>query len=78
VQLQLVRKFLGRCALASGWDYLINLGSILTWSRCSEGGFDPWLGDKGIVNGKTSTIFYILTGYRPTPPLVSLKRWKEA
>jgi hypothetical protein len=23
--------------------------------RCSEGGFGLWLGDKGIVNGKTST-----------------------
>jgi hypothetical protein len=82
VQLQLVRKFLGRCALASGWDYLINLGSILAWcislswlldcyqdsllsrSRCSEGGFGLWLGDEGIVNGKTSTIFYILTEVR--------------
>jgi hypothetical protein len=31
VQLQLVHKFLGRCALASGWDYLINLGFILAW-----------------------------------------------
>jgi hypothetical protein len=31
VQLQLVHKFLGRCVLASGWDYLISLGSILAW-----------------------------------------------
>jgi hypothetical protein len=31
VQLQLVRKFLGRCVLASRWDYLIILGSILAW-----------------------------------------------
>ena len=31
VQLQLVHKFLERCALASGWDYLINLVSILSW-----------------------------------------------
>jgi hypothetical protein len=31
VQLQLVCKCLGRCALASGWDYLIILGSILSW-----------------------------------------------
>jgi hypothetical protein len=29
--------------------------------RCSEGGFGLWLGDKGIVNGKTSTSTYILT-----------------
>jgi hypothetical protein len=33
----------------------------LSRSRCSEGGFDLWLGDKGIVNGKTSTILHILT-----------------
>jgi hypothetical protein len=31
VQLQLVRKFLGRSALASRWDYLISLVSILAW-----------------------------------------------
>jgi hypothetical protein len=30
------------------------------------------LGDKGIVNGKTSTSTYILTGYGPTPPSFSL------
>ena len=29
------------------------------------------MGDKGIVNGKTSTIFHILTGYGPTPPSFS-------
>jgi hypothetical protein len=33
----------------------------LSRSRCSEGGFSLWLGDKGIVNGKTSTIHHILT-----------------
>jgi hypothetical protein len=37
-----------------------------------EGGFGLWLGDKGIVNGKTSTSTYILTGYGPTPPSFSL------
>jgi hypothetical protein len=31
VQWQFVRKSLGRCALASGWDYLINLVFILAW-----------------------------------------------
>jgi hypothetical protein len=31
VQLQLVRRFLGRCALASGWDHLFSLVSILAW-----------------------------------------------
>jgi hypothetical protein len=31
VQLHLVRKFLGRCALASGWDHLFSLVSILPW-----------------------------------------------
>jgi hypothetical protein len=36
--------------------------SSLSRSRCSEGGFGL-LGEKGIVNGKTSTIFYILTLY---------------
>jgi hypothetical protein len=40
----------------------------LSRSRCSEGGFGLWLGDKGIVNGKTSTILHILIGYGPTPP----------
>jgi hypothetical protein len=30
-QVQLVHNFLGRCALASGWDYLISLGFILAW-----------------------------------------------
>jgi hypothetical protein len=30
------------------------------------------LGDKGIVNGKTSTSTYILAGYGPTPPSFSL------
>jgi hypothetical protein len=30
------------------------------------------LGDKGIVNGKTSTSTYILIGYGPTPPSFSL------
>jgi hypothetical protein len=37
-----------------------------------EGGFGLWLGDKGIVNGKTSTSTYILIGYGPTPPSFSL------
>ena len=36
--------------------------------RCSKGGFGLWLGDNSIVNGKTSTILHILTGYGPTPP----------
>jgi hypothetical protein len=31
VQLQLVCKFMGRCALASGWDHLFSLVSILAW-----------------------------------------------
>jgi hypothetical protein len=31
VQLQPVHKFLGRCALASGWDHLFSLVSILAW-----------------------------------------------
>jgi hypothetical protein len=35
--------------------------SSLSRSRCLEGGFSLWLGGEGIVNGKTSTIFYILT-----------------
>ena len=30
------------------------------------------MGDKGIVNGKTSTSTYILIGYGPTPPSFSL------
>jgi hypothetical protein len=37
--------------------------SSLSRSRCSEGVFSLWLGDKGIFNGKTSTIFHILTQY---------------
>jgi hypothetical protein len=44
--------------------------SSLSRSRCSEGCFGLWLGDKGIVNGKTSTIFHILiviTEPRPLP-----------
>ena len=35
------------------------------------------MGDKGIVNGKTSTIFHILTGYGPTPPSFSLITGRE-
>jgi hypothetical protein len=35
----------------------------LSRSTCSDGGFGLWLGDKGIVNGKTSTILHILTLY---------------
>jgi hypothetical protein len=31
VQLDLVRKFLGRCALASVWDHLFSLVFILAW-----------------------------------------------
>ena len=30
------------------------------------------MSDKGIVNGKTSTSTYILTGYGPTPPSFSI------
>jgi hypothetical protein len=40
--------------------------------RCSKGGFCLWLGDNSIINGKTSKIFHILTGYGPTPPSFSL------
>jgi hypothetical protein len=30
-------------------------GILRSRLRCSEGGFGLWLGDEGIVNGKTST-----------------------
>jgi hypothetical protein len=40
-------------------------------STCSEGGFGLWLGGKGIVNGKTSTIFHILIS-SSLPPIVIL------
>jgi hypothetical protein len=46
-------------------------------SRCSEGGFGLWLGDKGIINGKTSTILHILTGYGPTPHSFSLNAGRK-
>jgi hypothetical protein len=42
-----------------------------------EGGFGLWLGDKGIVNGKTSTIFHILTSYGPTPSSFSLNAGRK-
>jgi hypothetical protein len=43
-------------------------GILRSRLRCLEGGFDLWLGDEGIVNGKNKkTIFYILIGYGPTP-----------
>jgi hypothetical protein len=43
------------------WLSSLGFARVCFWSnsqsslRCSEGGFGLWLGDKGIVNGKTST-----------------------
>jgi hypothetical protein len=37
-----------------------------------EGGFGLWLGDKGIVNGKMSTIFHILTPSTVIPFLIKV------
>jgi hypothetical protein len=46
--------------------------------RCSEGGFNLWLGDNSdIVYGKTSTIHHILIVYGPTPPSFSLTTGRE-
>jgi hypothetical protein len=49
---------LGRDALLFVWLSSLGFASggiLRSRLRCSEGGFGLWLGDEGIVNGKTST-----------------------
>jgi hypothetical protein len=44
---------------------------------CLEGGFDLWLGDKGIVSGRTSTSTYILTGLRVEDRIAGASNWSS-
>ena len=52
-------------------------GILKSRLRCSEGGFDMWLGDEGIVNGKMSTPYLYSNRLWAHTPSVSLKCWKE-
>ena len=81
----LVTFLLGALALLGYW--LLPGFFSLSRSRCSEGGFGLWLGDKGIVNAKMSTNLLILivqpsplaatSVAAPLPPLILPHSWYD-